>query len=125
MDKKRLRRRKRVFEIIEVGNDLDKFSRLYDFINAFAIIVNLIVSVMMTYAEMREKYGSLLLLVEAITVVFFALDYVLRIWTARFLYPDLTEVHAVKKYMCSFTGMVDLLSFLPYYILQLKYKKVN
>ena len=61
MDKKRLRRRKRVFEIIEVGNDLDKFSRLYDFINAFTIVVNLIVSIMMTYTEIRERYGSVLL----------------------------------------------------------------
>ena len=116
MDKKRLRRRKRVFEIIEVGNDLDKFSRLYDFINAFTIVVNLIVSIMMTYTEIRERYGSVLLWVETVTVAFFAVDYVLRIWTARFLHPELTEIHAIRKYVCSFTGIVDLLSFLPYYL---------
>lgn len=116
MDKKRLRRRKRVFEIIEVGNDLDKFSRLYDFINAFTIVVNLIVSIMMTYTEIRERYGSVLVWVETVTVAFFAVDYVLRIWTARFLHPELTEIHAIRKYVCSFTGIVDLLSFLPYYL---------
>lgn len=116
MDKKWLKRRKRVFEIIEVGNDLDRVSRIYDFVNAFSIIINLIVSIMYTYADIREQYGDLLILVEEITVAFFALDFVLRVWTARFLYPDLHEAHAVRKYLLSFTGIIDLLSFLPYYL---------
>jgi len=116
MDKKRLRRRKRVFEIIEVGNDLDRPSRIYDFINAFAIIINLVVSVLMTYSEIKEQFGPVLWTIEAGTVVFFAADYGLRVWTARFLYPELTEAHAIKKYMLSFTGIIDLLSFLPYYL---------
>jgi len=116
MDKKRLRRRKRLFEIIEVGNDLDKPSRFYDFFNAFAIVVNLIVSVLMTYSEIKEQFGSLLWTIEAVTVAFFAVDYGLRVWTARFLYPELTEAHAIRKYMLSFTGIVDMLSFVPYYL---------
>lgn len=116
MDKQRLRRRKRVFEIIEVGNDLDRPSRIYDFVNAFAIVINLIVSVMMTYSEIKAQYGPVLLAIESVTVAFFAFDYCLRLWTARFLYPELTEPHAIKKYMLSFTGIVDLLSFLTYYL---------
>ena len=40
MSKTWKRRRKRIFEIIEVGNDLDRASRAYDFLNALAIIVN-------------------------------------------------------------------------------------
>lgn len=116
MEKKRLRRRKRVFEIIEVGNDLDRPSRIYDFVNAFAIIINLAASILYTYESFRTQFGGLLHIIEAVTVAFFAVDYSLRIWTARFLYPELTEKHAIKKYMLSFTGVVDLLSFLPYYL---------
>lgn len=116
MDKKRLRRRKRVFEIIEVGNDLDFVSRSYDFINVLAIVVNLTVSVMYTYDSIRQQYGTVLYIIEAVTVAFFAFDYFLRLWTARFLYPELTEVHAIRKYMLSFNGIVDVLSFVPYYL---------
>ncbi len=116
MNKKWLKRRKRIFEIIEVGNDLDRPSRIYDFVNAFAIIINLIVSILYTYAELQEKYGNIFLILENITVVFFTLDYVLRVWTARFLNKELNEGHAIRKYMLSFTGIVDLLSFLPYYL---------
>lgn len=84
--------------------------------NAGAIIVNLLASILYTYEEIRIACGTWLVLVEDITVAFFAMDYVLRIWTARFLYKDLKEAHAIKKYMLSFTGIVDLLTFLPYYL---------
>lgn len=116
MDKKWLKRRKRLFEIIEVGNGLDGISRGYDYINACAIIINLAVSIMYTYSDLKAKYGSLFLVVEEITIAFFAIDYLLRVWTARFLYPDETGAKAIGKYIFSFTGIVDLLSFLPYYL---------
>ncbi len=114
--KQQLRRLRRLFEIIEVGNDLDHASRAYDYVNAFTIIINLVVSVLYTFADIREQFGTILLVTEAVTVLFFTVDYVFRLLTARFLYPELTEAHAIRKYMLSFTGIVDLLSFLPYYL---------
>lgn len=116
MDKKWIRRRKRLFEILEVGNDLDYVSRAYDFINVFSIILNLAVSIMYTYLDIREQYGNWLVLVEKITIGFFCIDYILRLFTARFLYPKLKERHAICKYIFSFNGVVDILSFLPYYL---------
>lgn len=116
MNKKWLRRRKRLFQIIEVGYDLDIISRIYDFINVFAIIANITVSIMYTYDGVREDYGKWLVLVEGITVFYFTIDYILRLWTARFLYPKLKSGHALRKYIFSFNGIIDLLSFLPYYL---------
>ena len=43
MSKSGLRRRKRLFEIIEVGNDLDPVSRSYDFISVGTIVINIVV----------------------------------------------------------------------------------
>ncbi len=117
MGKKRWdKSRKRLFDIIEVGNDLDFASRTYDYFNAFVIILNLIVSIMATYAEARVRYGVWLSVIEEITIAFFAVDYLLRLITAKFLYPKKKEWDAVGKYIFSFTGMVDLLSFLPEYL---------
>ena len=111
-----LRRRRRLHEIIEVGASYDRTSRLYDLTNSLAIVVNLIVSVLYTFESIRTVYGPWLLSVEAATVAFFAVDYCLRLWTARFLHPKLPESRALLKYICSFSGLVDLLSFLPYYL---------
>ncbi len=116
MEKKWYKRRKYLFKVLEVGDDLDNVSRIYDYLNVLSVIVNLIVSIMYTYADLREKYGDLLIILEEVTVAFFAMDYVLRLITARFLYPDEREVRAIRKYVLSFGGIIDLLSFLPYYL---------
>jgi voltage-gated potassium channel len=76
-------KRKRMFEIIEVGYDLDLASRIYDFFNVASIIINIIVSILYTYESVKERYGTILMIVEGITVVFFAVDYILRLLTAK------------------------------------------
>ena len=116
MNKTWEKRRKRAFEIIEVGNDIDIISRSYDFLNALCIIVNLIVSILYTFDEVRSVYGPFLVIIEEITVIGFAIDYILRLWTAKHLHPSYSEKKALKKYAFSFMGIVDLLSFLPYYL---------
>ena len=113
MNKKWDKRRKRILSIIEVGSDYDVPSRAYDFVNVLAIIVNLAATIMYTFSDIQARWGTILLVLEQLTVVFFLVDYVLRVWTAKFLHPDLKERHAIKKYAHSFTGIVDLLSFLP------------
>ena len=109
-----MRRRKRLNEIIEVATPEDKASRAYDLLNMLTIVINLIVSLAYTFEEAREAYGSLLMVLEGVTVAFFAMDYVLRLITAKMRHRQLSEVRALFKYVFSFTGIIDLLSFLPY-----------
>ena len=106
--------RKRTFEIIEVATPEDKASRAYDLLNMLTIVVNLIVSLAYTFEEARTAYGPLLMALEGITVAFFAVDYLLRLATAKVRYHQLSEVKAVLKYALSASGIIDLLSFLPY-----------
>ena len=110
------KRRKRLFEIIEIGSNYDAVCWGYDFFNTFTIILNLAVSIMYTFDTMELKYGPILLLIERLTVGFFALDFILRLYTAKYLYPDVSEPRAVSKYIFSFSGIVDILSFVPYYM---------
>lgn len=119
MNKKWYRRRKRLLEIIKVGYDLDFTSRCYDFINVLAIVLNLTASIMYTFDSLQVQLGPVLLWTERITIAFFAIDYILRLLTARVLYENeknMTEGRALRKYIFSFMGIIDLLSFLPYYL---------
>ena len=119
MNKKWYRRRKRLLEIIKVGYDLDFTSRCYDFINVLAIVLNLTASIMYTFDSLQAQLGPVLLWTERITIAFFAIDYILRLLTARVLYENeknMTEGRALRKYIFSFMGIIDLLSFLPYYL---------
>ena len=108
--------RKRLFHILEVGPEEDTIGRSYDIINLLSILLNLFVSILYTFEEYRTLYGPLLLRIEAGTVAFFAADYVLRLYTAKYLYPKLPTHRAVWQYFRSFKGMIDLVSFLPYYL---------
>ena len=116
MSKRWERGRKRLYDIIEVGSDYDVYSRTYDFVNAAAIIINIITSIMYTFDECRSRFGIVLLFAIHVTVGFFAVDYVLRIWTAKFQYKEEKEIYAIGKYVCSTAGVIDLISFLPEYL---------
>lgn len=108
--------RYRVYEVVEVRTGFDRAGRIYDSIYMFFIILNLAVSILYTYETYRIKYGSLLIAVEQVTVASFCIDYLLRLWTAKYSYPELKPARAALKYVASFTGIVDMLSFLPYYL---------
>lgn len=90
--------RKRTFEIIEVATPEDKASRAYDLLNMLTIVINLIVSLAYTFDSLRDKYGPLLIALEGITVAFFAVDYILRLATAKVRYKQLSELKAAIKY---------------------------
>lgn len=111
-----LQRRKRLFEIVEVGAADDWISRGYDMLSTLILVVNLTVTVMNTFDAMSLRYGAMLKGIESFTVAFFAVDYVLRLLSCRFLRPAERELKSLLLYMFSFTGVVDLLSFLPYYL---------
>ncbi len=108
--------RKRIADIIDVRAGRDRAGRIYDFLYLFVIILNLTVSIMLTYENIRVRHAGLLLTLERGTVIIFCMDYFLRIWTARYQHPEVNETRAIRKYICSFTGIVDLLSFLPYFL---------
>ena len=110
------RRRRRLFEIVEIGSTDDFVSRLYDLLYTLSILVNLTATVLSTFSSIDAKYGPLLDLLDVITVVFFTIDFALRIYTADYRYPGKTLPRAAARYMVSFSGIIDILSFLPFYL---------
>ena len=106
----------RAFQMVEVGFDEDLPTRLYDIVNFAAVILNLLATILFTFDNVKAEYGTVLHIIEAVTVAFFAVDYVLRLWTAPKKYPFDSKARAVGKYATSFNGIIDLISFLPFYL---------
>lgn len=103
--------RRRIFKMVSVGVVDDLINQMYDIISTLALIINLLVTILNTYSDIRAKYALVLDYTEAATVAFFAVDYFLRIYTANCLYPKHNEFKSILKYMLSFTGIIDFLSF--------------
>lgn len=107
--------KKRVFEIIQIGSNSDWQSRLFDASFVLMVFVNLFITVFETF-DCSLPYLGLLSVVEKITIYFFTVEYILRVWTAELLYHKLTPFKATVRYIFSFIGIIDLLSFLPYFL---------
>lgn len=106
------KRKKRIFDIIQIGYDEDWQSRLFDIVLIAMILVNLLIAILSTFEDVKP-YTEILNAVEWVTVAVFGVEYCLRVWTAQYLYPKLGGKKAALKYMISFNGIIDMLSFLP------------
>ncbi len=108
--------RAKVFNMVSTGVVDEPINRFYDIVSIVALALNLFAAFAITFDYMEEHYKGLLLAIEAVTTVFFTIDYVLRLFTAKELFPKLDGKEATKRYILSFAGIIDLLSFLPYYL---------
>jgi len=107
--------RKRLFNIISIGNKSDFPSRFFDLFIVVAITLNLAATLLSTFDEMKPYY-DVLSWIELITIVIFVIEYALRLWTCKYLYPKKTTGYAVLAFVFSFTGLIDLFTFLPYFL---------
>lgn len=106
--------KRRVFKIIQIGNMSDIPSMSFDIFIIIVILANISVTFIQTFDE-AAGYAGVIGTVELITMVIFLLEYILRIWTADFLYPEKSYPAAVFRFAVSFYGVVDLLTILPYF----------
>lgn len=108
--------KKRVFDIIQIGQKEDLPSKAFDIFLVAAIIVNLSVLFLETFEEL-SAYSGLFEILEGLTVAVFIGEYILRIWTADLLYPQLSRPKAIGRFLISFDGIVDLCTILPFFFL--------
>ena len=106
--------RQRIHKMVSVGVVDDPINQGYDIVSTVALLLNLSISLAETFDNIVYRYGGILNAVEAVTVAFFAVDYVLRLLSAKYQYRQLSEGEAMRRYVLSVGGIVDLLSFLPF-----------
>lgn len=110
------KKKKRIFDIIQIGKRDDFLSRAFDIFIVSAIFINIAVLFMETFQELA-KWSTVLHVIETVTVIIFCMEYILRIWTAEYLYPEKRKGKAVLRFLISFDGIVDLFTILPFFFL--------
>jgi voltage-gated potassium channel len=108
--------KKRVFDIIQIGNRDDLASRGFDIFIVIVILANILVLFMETFSQF-DKYSDILYDIEMFTIIIFCIEYLLRIWTAEYLYNEKSKWKARFKFLASFDGIVDLCTILPFFFL--------
>ena len=80
------------------------------------ICANILVTFLQTFDELATLF-PVFHLIEVITILIFCVEYILRIWTADYLYPDKSEFRSRLRFLISFDGIIDLLTILPFFFL--------
>ena len=99
--------KKRTFEIIEKAEKGDIASIIFDAFIMLLICVNSL-SVFIETFQISAKFQRVLYI--------FSIEYILRVWTAEFLYENISHFKARIKYISSFMALIDLFAILPFYI---------
>ncbi|MBR3667297.1 MAG: ion transporter [Ruminococcus sp.] len=116
-DKTKKSLKRRIFDIIQIGNKDDLISRSFDWFIVAVIILNILTVFLETFDEL-EGFTTLFRVIEIFTILIFCIEYILRIWTADYLYPGKSELSSRLKFLWSFDGIVDLLTILPFFFLE-------
>ncbi len=105
--------RKRIFEVIQIAGGTDTISRLFDRVIIVLIILSIIITTMQTFS-LPENVHSILGILDAVCMIAFTIEYALRLWTADLLYPGSPTPHL--RFVVSLPAVIDLFSFLPFYL---------
>lgn len=107
--------RKKVYTVIREDDGKSPAGRVFD----VAIITLILLTVVFLIADtfpMPPWYAALSRVFEVVSVTVFTVEYLLRLWTAPFAYPDKPPARAFAAYVFSFMAVADLLSILPFYL---------
>lgn len=98
----------------EKGNT--KGDKFFEYFISCLIIINMIAIVLESYDEIHKIYGFYFYALELFSIIIFSLEYIVRIWIANILNPNLKPSKARYKYVTSFMGIVDLISIVPFFL---------
>lgn len=107
--------KRNIFMIIQPAEHGSIASRVFDLAITLLILWSVLAVFVATF-QLPEAAVRFLAKAEVVTVVIFTAEYLLRIWTADLLYPELTPLRARFRYMRSSMAVIDLVAILPFYL---------
>lgn len=106
--------RHRIFEIISKADDGDLLSKIFDGLIMGLIFLSVLSIILESFESINQRFSAVFHVFEVISVVVFSLEYLLRIFTADFLFPE--SKHPRLKYIFSAMAMIDLAAILPFFL---------
>ena len=108
--------KKKVYSLLhpEIGD-----TRLDKVINGFIIVLialNVVAVILETVPSLHDRYRTFFHYFDVVSVAFFTIEYILRVWSANCDPKYKHAVHGRLRYMFSAAALIDLLAILPFYI---------
>src|SRR5215467_3853383 len=109
--------RRRVYDVLEHGPIGERRMRIVSRLLIVLIVINLAAVTLESVPQYEHAYAREFLAVELLSLVVFTVEYLLRVWVAVEHAPHrhLSPMRARLKFMSSPSGIIDLVSVLPFW----------
>ena len=107
-----------IYEILEPGAVGQRIALIVNRLLMILIVINLAAVTLESVPSIESSYRFLFGAIEAVSLVVFTIEYLLRIWIApeHAPYHHLPAWRARLRFMVSAEGIVDLLAVLPFWL---------
>ncbi|MDG1424939.1 MAG: ion transporter [Paracoccaceae bacterium] len=108
----------RVLEILEPGRSGDWASKVCDYFIAALVILNILAVTLESVSDFSVNYARQFYFVESFSVVIFSVEYLMRVWASAAKQDAGGRILGSVRlgYIFSFSGLIDLVSILPFYL---------
>lgn len=108
--------RRRIYQILELGQEGDLHSRLYDLSLIVLILLNALAVLLESVQTLADQYHVQFAWFEACSVGIFAIEYVLRLWSCVENKTFQSGVGGRFQYAITPMALIDLFAFLPFFL---------
>ena len=108
--------RQRIFNIINEKNQATRVNQAFDIFIVGLIVLNVVAIILESFKSLKATYAYEFYCFELFSVAVFTAEYLLRLFTADFKYPNQPKAKAVVSFATSPLALVDLLAILPTYL---------
>lgn len=106
----------RVCKTLDLAEANDPLSRVFDIFLLGLIFLNIVAVALETVDSLYEQYRSWFQSFEIFSILFFTVEYILRIWSCTVKTAYQHPIWGRLRYMITPLALVDLLAILPFYL---------
>jgi voltage-gated potassium channel len=110
------RSKRRIFEVLEAATPGDRMGKIVGWLIMGLILANIVALVLESIEDFHDRYAEAFLWFEAISIIVFTTEYVLRLWSCvgspRYAKP----ISGRLRYALTPLAVIDLIAILPFYI---------
>lgn len=101
---------------MEESPEGNRAARHFNYFMTVLIIVNVVTVILETVEPLRTHYSLLFSFIDIVSITIFTIEYIIRLWICTLNSAYSRPIAGRLRYMVSVYAVIDLLSFLPFYI---------
>lgn len=106
----------RVCKTLDLGESNDSLSKAFDIFLLGLIFLNVVAVALETVDSLYENYRFLFQAFEGFSVLFFTVEYILRIWSCTVKLHYRHPIWGRVRYIITPLALIDLLAILPFFL---------